>query len=104
VVTEDADADEIVDPRSPSTQLEEMLPAMPTPPITSFESASQPSGDTAAGIRKSNGKWKDSVDPERSVQQPARNFQPYQSQVRLSERSWKSNRNLLIIKPNTGHV
>jgi hypothetical protein len=54
----------------PSTQLEEVPPATPTPPIASLESASQPS-DTAAGIRKSNGKRKASPDPEHPIQQPA---------------------------------
>jgi hypothetical protein len=58
---------------APSIQPKEVPPAIPTPPIASLESASQPS-DTATGIRKSDGKRKASLDPEHP-QQPARKSQ-----------------------------
>ena len=56
-----------------STQPKEGPSAIPTPPIASLESASQPPG-TATGICKSDGKRKASLDPEHP-QQPARKSQ-----------------------------
>jgi hypothetical protein len=66
---------------APSTRPKEDPPAMPTPPIASLESVSQPS-DTATGIRKSDGKRKASLDPEHPQQPPRKSQrQPKPSRI-----------------------